>query len=176
MPAILHADLVRRTPCSPLSQMLLRIDTAMNSNNRQYIDRILADILAMAVIDPDLLAGHPLAPSIDRYARHLLHAGDGYTLLALVWLPGQQSPVHSHRTWCALAVHEGWLRETLYLPGHPVGERALYGGDVSHAPPDLARGHRMANVGSRMAISLHIYGAPYDRLGQDVNHIWPDHH
>ena len=160
---------------SGLSMMLMRIDRVVESEHPR-LNGTLSHILAESVRDPDLLDGYDLTPSYDRYARHLVHQGEGYSLLAIVWLPGQTSPIHSHRTWCALSVYRGWLNETLYGRSSErierVAERRLFRGDVSHSPPDLASAHRMTNLGTEAAVSIHIYGAAYDRLGQDVNHIW----
>jgi 3-mercaptopropionate dioxygenase len=45
-------------------------------------------------------------------------------------------------------------------------------GDASHAvaAPDVI--HRLANLGTETAVSIHVYGARYDRLGEQVNHVW----
>jgi 3-mercaptopropionate dioxygenase len=160
---------------STLPRMIMRIDRAVKFGHPR-LDGTLANILAEGVRDPNLLDGCELTPSRDRYARHLVHQGDGYSLLAIVWLPCQTSPVHSHRTWCVLGIHRGWLNETLFRRSptgiQQVAERRLFRGDVSHSPPNLASGHKMTNLGTEAAVSLHIYAAAYDRLGQDVNHIW----
>ena len=72
----------------------------------------VAEVLAAAAAAPDLLDGVDYTPSPARYARILLRDRRTYCVLALVWSPGQMSPVHGHRTWCALAVHRGALTET----------------------------------------------------------------
>jgi predicted metal-dependent enzyme (double-stranded beta helix superfamily) len=155
--------------------MLKEIDRAMKSGRRR-LDATLASILAEGLSDPDLLKGYDLAASRDRYSRHLVYQGEGYSLLAIVWLPGQMSPVHSHRVWCALGIYRGWLNESSFRRSpkrtQQTGERQLFVGDVSHSPADLASGHRMANIGTETAVSIHVYPAAYERLGQDVNHVW----
>jgi predicted metal-dependent enzyme (double-stranded beta helix superfamily) len=125
---------------------------------------------------PDLLDGRACPCSPERYVRHLLHADPdgGYAVVALVWRPGQMSPVHAHKTWCALAVHQGVLTETYYAPGDPpvpVATKLLAPGASSHGParPDLI--HRLANLSCRTAISIHCYGVGFDRFGADVNDI-----
>jgi hypothetical protein len=55
----------------------------------------------------------------DRYARHLLGEGASHAVVALVWRPGQLSPIHAHKTWCALAVHRGTMTEHHFAPGEP---------------------------------------------------------
>jgi predicted metal-dependent enzyme (double-stranded beta helix superfamily) len=51
-----------------------------------------------------------------RYMRHLLYVDpDGdFVMSVLVWLPGQQSPIHGHEVWCAYGVVEGELTEEQY--------------------------------------------------------------
>jgi 3-mercaptopropionate dioxygenase len=127
---------------------------------------------------PDLLGGSACHCSAERYVRHLLYAAPDYTILALVWRPRQMSPVHAHQTWCAFGVHRGWMVEAFFSPGSQgavprccVQRRQ---GDISHAPADPSAVHRLANLGTETAISIHVYGAPFDRLGDQVNQVWAD--
>jgi predicted metal-dependent enzyme (double-stranded beta helix superfamily) len=112
------------------------------------------------------------------FLRHLLGEGDGYCVLAIAWRPGQMSPVHAHKAWCALGVHRGWLVESFFDVedgiARPVGCRPRGIGDTSHAAADAAAIHRIANVGVADAVSIHVYGASYDRLGADVNLVVAD--
>src|SRR5215213_4776615 len=57
--------------------------------------------LARAALDPDLLAPEQRLIQSGCYARHVLHsdAGGRFTILAIVWAPGQFSPPHAHHTW-----------------------------------------------------------------------------
>ena len=176
----------RRTTAMPA--LLVRPNTSLNdlctdvaeavagplSQRDQRVAAALAPYLGLT----DLLADSACRCSPDRYVRHLLHAGTDYTILALVWRPRQMSPVHAHQTWCALGVHRGWMVETFFAPG-PRGaepgaclQRRV--GDTSHAPADPNAVHRLANLGTETAISIHVYGAPYDRLGDQVNQFWAD--
>ena len=47
--------------------------------------------------------------SADHYRTNVVHVHPAglYSVVALVWRPGQRTPIHSHRSWCAVAVHEG---------------------------------------------------------------------
>ena len=141
-------------------------------------DRRLATALTPYLGVANLLGDSACRCSPDRYVRHLLHAGADYTILALVWRPCQMSPVHGHRTWCAFGLHRGWMVETFFAPGpHGAVPRACVGrevGNASYSPADPNAVHRLANLGTETAISIHVYGAPYDRLGNDVNQIWAD--
>ena len=116
-------------------------------------------------------------PSV--YQQHLLHAEpDGsFSVVGLVWRPGQITPIHDHVTWCVIGVLQGAEYEELFalreggavLEG--VGTNAGAPGDVSgFAPPgDI---HRVRNRGTGVAISLHVYGADISRLGSSVRRIY----
>ena len=54
----------------------------------------------------------------------------------------------------------------------PQGCAPRRAGDVNQAAADPDAIHRLANLGTETAISLHVYGARYDRLGEQVNHVW----
>ena len=73
-----------------------------------------SDLLA-----PDQQIGDPAG-----YRQHLLHVPDdgAYSLVALVWLPGQSTAVHDHIAWCVVGVHEGAEREIRY---RAVGEHLV---------------------------------------------------
>ena len=63
------------------------------------------------LLRPDQRVGDPAA-----YRQHLLHVADdgAFSLVALVWLPGQATPIHDHLAWCVVGVHEGAEHETRY--------------------------------------------------------------
>jgi hypothetical protein len=48
----------------------------------------------------------------------------------------------------------------------------LLRGDVSHSLLLKSVAHRLRNTSVKPAISLHVYGVHFDRLGDDVNYIW----
>jgi predicted metal-dependent enzyme (double-stranded beta helix superfamily) len=54
----------------------------------------------------------------------------------------------------------------------PRASTQLQVGDISHAPAEPGAIHRLANLGTETAISIHVYGARFDRLGHAVNRIW----
>jgi predicted metal-dependent enzyme (double-stranded beta helix superfamily) len=144
----------------------------------------VARILELRVTEPGLLGGLHCAGSRDGYTRHLVYAGPGFSILALVWLPGQMSPIHAHRSWCALGIREGALVETCFTRDGPAGGAAprlsldrcqpLLPGMVSHSDGDEEHYHRVANLGVETAVSIHVYGVAFDRLGHGLNRIWED--
>ena len=144
----------------------------------------VARILEQRVNEPGLLDGRHITGSRDRYTRHLVYAGAGFSILALVWLPGQMSPIHAHRSWCALGIRQGMLVETCFTLEGSTGAsaprltmdacRQLRPGMVSHADGDEEHYHRVANLGVETAVSIHVYGVAFDRLGHGLNRIWED--
>jgi 3-mercaptopropionate dioxygenase len=109
------------------------------------------------------------------YQSHLLHAEtDGsFSIVAMVWLPGQQTAIHDHVAWCVTAILQGLEYEEIFALAD--GGRALervarnvnQTGTVSgFAPPgDI---HRVRNTGNSVAISMHVYGADISRLGTSI--------
>jgi 3-mercaptopropionate dioxygenase len=113
-----------------------------------------------------------------RYRCHLLHAeSDGsFSVVALVWRPGQATPIHDHVTWCVAGVIQGAEHEERYALRddgwlEEVGKSVSVVGDVfGLAPPgDI---HQVRNDGTQTAISLHIYGTDVSRLGSSVRRVY----
>jgi len=141
--------------------------------------RKVAEAIGAHLLNPELLAGRHCACCPDRYVRHLLYAdpAGSYAAVALVWRPGQMSPIHAHRTWCAFGVHRGVLTEGFYRfadndPPQQSSSALRAPGSVCHGPADPHQIHRLANLGSDTALSIHVYGAPFERFGEDVNLIY----
>lgn len=137
-----------------------------------------ADLVAEALLpflsDPHLLTDEQRTGDPDRYVQHVLHVepDGGFSVVALVWLPGQETPVHDHVAWCVTGVYEGVEREQRYEVRDdaylvPVGDVTNPRGAVcGFAPPgDI---HRVRNDGDSIAISLHVYGADIGVLGTSV--------
>ena len=141
----------------------------------------VAEVIGLHAADPMLLAGHHCPCREEGYIRHLLHedAEAGWAVAALVWRPGQMSPIHAHKAWCAVGVHRGVLTETFYHPPtaegaapHLAGIALRQPGDVTHGPAREDAIHRLANLGAETAISIHAYGLPYGRFCSDLNRIF----
>ena len=140
---------------------------------------LVAGQLRLHLPGPEILTDAERRGDPARYRSHLLHTEpDGsFSVLAMVWLPGQVTPVHDHVTWCVFGVLQGIEYEELYTL--TAGGRALreagqsqnLTGEVSgFAPPgDI---HRVRNCGDSVAISLHVYGADISRLGSSVRRVY----
>ena len=126
------------------------------------------------VLAPELRRGEP-----DGYRSHVLHTEpDGsFSIVALVWRPGQATPIHDHVTWCVFTVVQGVEYEELFTLDEETGTLVEIGsstnetGSVSgFAPPgDI---HRVRNVGHETAISIHVYGTDVDRIGSSVRRYY----
>lgn len=139
----------------------------------------IAAALAPFLDRPELLAGIDCPGCPERYVRHLLHEDRerGWAMVVIVWQPGQASPVHGHRTWCALGVHRGWLEERFYAlgtGGRPVRTRTVSRptGATSSGPADITAIHQLHNASGATAVSIHVYGVRYDSFGEGVNWVY----
>ncbi|MCS0635841.1 cysteine dioxygenase family protein [Streptomyces sp. LP05-1] len=163
---------------------------ALVAEIREAVDRglppgptaqLVADLLTPHLGAPDLLLPEHHEGDPDRYRQHVLHAepDGGFSLVALVWLPGQITPIHDHVAWGVTGVHQGAEYERRYrlVPDGP-SARLVATEDVitrqgeasAFAPPgDI---HRVHNGGTGTAVSVHVYGADITRLGTSVRRLY----
>jgi 3-mercaptopropionate dioxygenase len=126
---------------------------------------------------PGLLTAEQLAGDPSGYQTYLVHAEpDGsFSIVVMVWLPGQRTPVHDHVTWCCTAVLAGTEYEEVYAHRgdhlEVVARNASPAGTVSgFAPPgDI---HQVTNAGDVTAISMHVYGTDISRVGTSVRRVY----
>lgn len=115
----------------------------------------------------------------DRYARHLIYSDPRgrFSVLVIVWAPGQASPIHTHRVWSGVAVCEGTLTETIYndpkgsnppvVARHdrrPAGSSRFYPADRSL--------HQITNRSAKNAVSLHVYGISASLVSTGINRVF----
>jgi predicted metal-dependent enzyme (double-stranded beta helix superfamily) len=165
-----------RSPGSALADLAADIGAACEGA-RALMERRMVAALARAAADPDLLTPAQRIPSPACYARHVVYGDPAgrFTILSLVWMPGQFSPPHAHQTWCAYAVCDNTLTESEYafdhatlkaLPLRTVERRAGY---CTFGEAGLDQIHRLGNAGVLPAVSLHVYGVESGRIGTHVN-------
>jgi predicted metal-dependent enzyme (double-stranded beta helix superfamily) len=111
-----HSDVMTTAlaPSPALVTLVADLDAvARHASPSATIDAVAA-ALRPHLGRPDLLAPDQRIGDAAGYRQHLLHvAPDGaWSLVALVWLPGQETAVHDHVTWCVVGVHEGYEHET----------------------------------------------------------------
>jgi predicted metal-dependent enzyme (double-stranded beta helix superfamily) len=137
---------------------------------------LVADALRRHLPGPDVLTSEQRRGNPERFQSHTLHVetGGSFSVVAFVWRPGQVTRIHDHLTWCVFGVVEGIEYEELFdAHGTRLGESSNHPGEVSgFAPPgDI---HRVRNVGSTTAISIHVYGTDVDRVGSGVRRYYDD--
>lgn len=168
-----------RDALTPGIEKLVRaIEEACQERPDVMAERTVAALKVAAAV-PDLLTPAQRQVSTERYSRHVLYSDPRgrFTILSLVWGPGQFSPTHAHYTWCAYAVHEGTLSETGYdfdpstQKARPLGLAAKPKGDGCFSHAGLDQIHRLGNAGSDPAISIHVYGIEGERVGSHVNRV-----
>ena len=152
-------------------------DVTRQSRGWAQATDLVADQLRLHLPTPEILTaeqryGDPLG-----YRCHLLHAEpDGaFSVLALVWRPGQATPVHDHVTWCVTGVIQGGEHEERFelrdgwLLLTATADSAV--GEVTGLTPpgDI---HRVSNTGSEVAISVHVYGTDISRLSSSIRRIY----
>ena len=113
------------------------------------------------------------------YARNLIHATDdeSLSLYALVWNPGQWTPVHDHGSWGVVGVVEGVLEERNYArvdDHHTRNDRIelvrsgvilLSPGAVTTFVPNPDHIHLTGVDAAREpVVSLHLYGRQMDNF------------
>ena len=122
----------------------------------------------------DVLSAEQRLGSPDDYCAYPLHAEpDGsFSIVALVWRPGQVTRIHDHVTWCVFGVIQGVEHEELFDADlNLVGRSENQVGDVSgFAPPgDI---HRVHNTAEETAISIHVYGTDVSRIGSSARRYY----
>ena len=161
---------------------------------RRFIDRmtLLADHVATpeqlavaagtnleAVLGLDnVLDASEREPAADHYRQHVLHIDPHgrFSVVALVWLPGHETPIHDHIAWCVAGVLTGREREHRYERLTRPGERGLLRADatvlnevgevsVLTDGPDI---HQVTCASDDKTISIHVYGADITSRGSSI--------
>lgn len=137
----------------------------------------VAEIVRPFLGRDDLLLRAQMEPAEDSYRQHVLHVepGGSFSVVSLVWLPGQCTCIHDHVSWCVVGVHNGEEHETIYEAHGSNGDRhLLVTGEMKNPagmvaalvpPGDI---HHVANGGDCVAVSLHVYGADIRKLGSSI--------
>ena len=162
-------------PAGRLSPLVAGIRTAVDSHaDWAETARLVAGQLRRHLPTPDVLTAEQRLGSADHYVGHTLHVEpDGsFSIIALVWRPGQITRIHDHITWCVFGVIQGVEHEELFdADGTVIGRSENHVGDVSgFAPPgDI---HRVHNTAEETAISIHVYGTDVTRIGSSARRYY----
>jgi predicted metal-dependent enzyme (double-stranded beta helix superfamily) len=133
----------------------------------------VASALRRELPSPSLLTAEQLAGDPSGYQTHLLYVEpDGsFSVTMMVWLPGQETTIHDHLSWCVTAVLQGIEYEEIFaLHGDHLDVAARNQNPVGtvsgFAPPgDI---HRVRNDGTTTAVSMHVYGTDISRVGSSI--------
>ncbi|MDR6391827.1 cysteine dioxygenase [Paraburkholderia phenoliruptrix] len=177
--ALQPAPLVRL--CNALDAMFEACGHLPEPSHSGVFARSMRVALQEAAAHAALLTPAQREGSLQTYRRHLLAADrqGRYAIAALVWLPGQASPVHAHHTWCGYAVLDGTLSETVFEWNDPekcasaARTQARERGAVSFVRSGRGSIHRLGNASDAPAVSLHVYGVPGAQIGSHVNDVVP---
>jgi predicted metal-dependent enzyme (double-stranded beta helix superfamily) len=162
-------------PAGRLNPLVAGIRTAVATHaDWAETAQLVADQLRRHLPGPDVLTAEQRLGSPDGYRGHTLHVEpDGsFSIVGLVWRPGQFTRIHDHITWCAFAVVQGAEQEELFdADCNLIGRSVNHVGDVSgFAPPgDI---HRVHNTAGETAISIHVYGTDVTRIGSSARRYY----
>jgi predicted metal-dependent enzyme (double-stranded beta helix superfamily) len=162
-------------PAAGLSALIDGIRTAVAERaDWSETAQLVAEQLRRHLPSPDILNTKQRRGSPDGYRSHTLHVEpDGsFSIIALVWRPGQATRIHDHLTWCVFGVVQGVEHEELFDSDlNLIGRSDNHVGDVSgFAPPgDI---HRVHNTAGTTAISIHVYGTDVTRTGSSVRRYY----
>ncbi|MFE3866404.1 hypothetical protein ACFXPT_39450 [Streptomyces goshikiensis] len=168
-----------------ISELVGAVGGVMPESDRDSADVGVAEVCRVAGIlegflrYPDLLTGGQMESDVRAYRQHVLYAAPagGFSVVALVWLPGQQTPIHDHISWCVVGTYMGAEEETRYrldsVSGQtgpvlaPLDIATISAGTVTYLipPGDI---HHVRNATSGRVISIHIYGADISALGTSI--------
>ena len=162
-------------PGSRLTELVAGVRAAVDTRaGWSETAELVAEQLRRHLPGPDVLTAEQRLGSADGYRSHTLHVEpDGaFSVVALVWRPGQVTRIHDHMTWCTFGVIQGTEPKDLFDADlNLIGQSDNHAGDVSgFAPPgDI---HRVHNTAETTAISIHVYGTDVTRIGSSVRRYY----
>lgn len=161
-----------------LEQLVGAIHTVLDEHTKpEQIAASVAAVLRPFLGQADLLRCDQCEADPTQYRQHVLYVAEGgvFSVVALVWLPGQATAIHDHVSWCVVGVHQGQEHEiryrliddgpTPYLTPCATGTNAVGCVEALTPPGDI---HQVVNPGPQLAISLHVYGADIGKLGSSI--------
>lgn len=127
----------------------------------------------------------------DGYRIHRLYLDPAgrFSVSAMVWGPGQGTPIHDHTVWGMVGVLQGRERceefSPLLEPGGPLVRghvHELQAGDIDLVSPTIGDIHRVSNaLEDGVSVSIHVYGGDigsiersrYDDTGRATPFVSP---
>jgi len=151
------------------------LDGALPEDIPDAVRNTLQQSASLSILPVDV----SLQGRAEGYTRHVLYAHPAglYTMVALVWRPGQMTPIHGHYTWCSYVVLQGAMHEDHFMWQRDrkcavkTGQTARCPGDAFASHAGMEDIHRLCNTGNDIAISIHVYGVDQARVCTHVNRI-----
>lgn len=159
------------TACSGIEALCGSLDHAVQAASVEEVTARIKDVLARLIRSGSIRLSEDLRrPLGDHYARRLLHRSQehGYEVIAMIWGPGQGTPLHDHAgVWCVEGVLEGEIEVVQYELADQDNDRyrfektdrvsAHLGMSGSLIPPHEY--HTIRNsLSDGTSITLHVYG------------------
>lgn len=122
--------------------------------------------LAELVAEDDWLPEAFAEPHPDHFKQYMLYKEpeQRFTVLCVVWGPGQSAIPHDHTVWGIIGQLRGAERTRLYEdpePGKPLrirSEEVLRPGQTTVVAPGMGDVHDVENAIDGISISIHVYG------------------
>lgn len=161
----------RETVTPGCRELVAALETAASRPNVGEITAKVQEVLAEFASEGRIELSEELRrPSPDSYARRLVYRSDEprFTVLAMVWGPGQGTPIHDHSgMWCVEGVVEGRIEVTQYDLLEREGDRCRFAaqetidagvGSSGRLIPPFDH-HTIQNPsGEDSAVTIHVYG------------------
>lgn len=138
------------------------------------VEKIAPSMYQLLNGDKSFLRAEHFRSDPEHYARNAIYIdeNDVMSLFALVWLPGQWTPIHDHGTWGVVGVLEGTLEERNFIRMDTQTKAAtnsielarggvilLAAGAVTSFVPNPDHIHITGNPDRHQrVVSLHLYG------------------
>jgi len=145
------------------------VGTLLGSCPEAEVAGRVAQAMKPLLAETDLLSLALREEGTESYREHILYADPAqrFTLLALIWRPGQGTPIHGHTAWGAVGIYEGTPRVETFTcregphgrhEARPLKDFTCAPGDLAIVQPGLEDVHRISNATSSTVITLHAYG------------------
>lgn len=148
-------------------------------SDQRSLAEAVGGLLSLHLKQPAWLPAEYQEPGETRYRQHVIYVApcDRFSLVSLVWKPGQRTPIHDHVSWCVVGVYRGLEQATGYhlydgADGQflvPVRSQTIQPGQIDVLVPPDEDIHQVACAGDALTVSIHIYGANVRELGSSVN-------
>ncbi|MBO39169.1 MAG: hypothetical protein CMM75_08360 [Rhodospirillaceae bacterium] len=167
-----------------LPEFLKTVSALISTFPPADVPSLIAHYLPGLVGCPDLLTPEQRSLNGLDYQKHevFLCPNDKFSVLAVVWPAGIYSPIHDHKTWCTFGVVEGEIRETIYEENKSengdvtaVSSMDHRVGSIAHMSINESNIHCMHNPGTDPAVTIHVYGGNFKKIGANVNKIYATH-